>query len=231
MVRDHGTLVVGPLDPASAAVAERVAARAPRHAGARAGATPACRCARRAGSSASNFALAAGGGRGVPRARRAERRDGRGGRGRDDDPGPRRGGRRAPADRLRRRPQPGRGARAGASRSTSVFGERRPRVAVIGVLEDKDAAGMLRELLPRVDHAVYTRSANPRSLSPGDARVAGREARRPAVRGGRRPARRGGARARAGRPGRRRARHRLDLPDRRPGAGPIRTGVLRCSSG
>jgi dihydrofolate synthase/folylpolyglutamate synthase len=47
-----------------------------------------------------------------------------------------------------------------------VLGERRPRVAVISVLEDKDAAGMLRELLPRVDRAVYTRSANPRSLSP-----------------------------------------------------------------
>ena len=48
-----------------------------------------------------------------------------------------------------------------------MFGSRRPRVAVIGVLEDKDAAGMLRELLPRVDRAVYTHSANPRSLSPG----------------------------------------------------------------
>jgi len=39
-------------------------------------------------------------------------------------------------------------------------------VAVIGVLEDKDAAGMLGELLPHVDQAVYTRSQNPRSLSP-----------------------------------------------------------------
>jgi len=39
-------------------------------------------------------------------------------------------------------------------------------VAVIGVLEDKDAASMLRELLPHVDRVVYTRSANPRSLSP-----------------------------------------------------------------
>jgi dihydrofolate synthase/folylpolyglutamate synthase len=46
------------------------------------------------------------------------------------------------------------------------MGERRPRVAVIGVLEDKDAAGMLGELLPHVDRAVYTRSQNPRSLSP-----------------------------------------------------------------
>jgi dihydrofolate synthase/folylpolyglutamate synthase len=39
-------------------------------------------------------------------------------------------------------------------------------VAVIGVLEDKDAAAMLAELLPHVDRAVYTRSQNPRSLSP-----------------------------------------------------------------
>jgi dihydrofolate synthase / folylpolyglutamate synthase len=47
-----------------------------------------------------------------------------------------------------------------------VFGERRPRVAVVGVLEDKDAAAMLAELLPHVDRVVYTRSQNPRSLSP-----------------------------------------------------------------
>ena len=59
------------------------------------------------------------------------------------------------------------GARALAESLDDVFGARRPRVAVIGVLEDKDAAGMLGELLPRVDHAVYTRSQNPRSLSPG----------------------------------------------------------------
>jgi len=59
------------------------------------------------------------------------------------------------------------GARALADSLDDVFGARRPRVAVIGVLEDKDAAGMLGQLLPRVDHAIYTRSANPRSLSPG----------------------------------------------------------------
>jgi dihydrofolate synthase / folylpolyglutamate synthase len=44
--------------------------------------------------------------------------------------------------------------------------EGRRTVAVIGVLDDKDAAGMLRELLPRADAVVFTRSANPRSLSP-----------------------------------------------------------------
>jgi dihydrofolate synthase / folylpolyglutamate synthase len=37
---------------------------------------------------------------------------------------------------------------------------------VVGVLEDKDAAGMLRELLPQLDHVVFTRSVNPRSLPP-----------------------------------------------------------------
>ena len=59
------------------------------------------------------------------------------------------------------------GARALAESLDDVFGARRPRVAVIGVLEDKDAAGMLRELLPRVDRAVTRAPANPRSLSPG----------------------------------------------------------------
>jgi dihydrofolate synthase/folylpolyglutamate synthase len=34
------------------------------------------------------------------------------------------------------------------------------------VLEDKDAAAMLAELLPQVDQTVFTRSRNPRSLSP-----------------------------------------------------------------
>jgi dihydrofolate synthase/folylpolyglutamate synthase len=58
------------------------------------------------------------------------------------------------------------GARALAESLGDVFGERRPRVAVIGVLEDKDAAAMLGALLPHVDRAVYTRSRNPRALSP-----------------------------------------------------------------
>jgi dihydrofolate synthase / folylpolyglutamate synthase len=58
------------------------------------------------------------------------------------------------------------GARALAESLDDVLGERRPRVAVIGVLEDKDAAAMLAELLPHVDRAIYTRSQNPRSLSP-----------------------------------------------------------------
>jgi dihydrofolate synthase/folylpolyglutamate synthase len=58
------------------------------------------------------------------------------------------------------------GAAALADSLDDVFGARRPRVGVIGVLEDKDAAGMLAELLPRLDRVIYTRSRNPRSLSP-----------------------------------------------------------------
>jgi dihydrofolate synthase/folylpolyglutamate synthase len=38
---------------------------------------------------------------------------------------------------------------------------------VVGVLDDKDAAGMLRALLPRFERVVFTHSSNPRSLSPG----------------------------------------------------------------
>jgi dihydrofolate synthase / folylpolyglutamate synthase len=58
------------------------------------------------------------------------------------------------------------GAHALAASLPDVFGARRPRVAVIGVLEDKDAAGMLESLLPQLDQVVFTRPANPRSLSP-----------------------------------------------------------------
>jgi dihydrofolate synthase/folylpolyglutamate synthase len=39
-------------------------------------------------------------------------------------------------------------------------------VAVLSVLDDKDAAAMLRELLPRLSAAVFTRAPNPRALSP-----------------------------------------------------------------
>jgi dihydrofolate synthase/folylpolyglutamate synthase len=58
------------------------------------------------------------------------------------------------------------GAEALAESLGEVVGERRPRVGVIAVLEDKDAAGILRALLPELDQAVFTRSDNPRSLSP-----------------------------------------------------------------
>jgi dihydrofolate synthase/folylpolyglutamate synthase len=42
----------------------------------------------------------------------------------------------------------------------------RPLVAVLSVLDDKDAAGMLRELVPLAAGAVFTASRNPRALSP-----------------------------------------------------------------
>jgi dihydrofolate synthase / folylpolyglutamate synthase len=58
------------------------------------------------------------------------------------------------------------GAAALGESLDEVLGDRRPRIGVIGVLEDKDAAGMLAQLLPRLDRVVYTRSQNPRSLSP-----------------------------------------------------------------
>jgi dihydrofolate synthase / folylpolyglutamate synthase len=39
-------------------------------------------------------------------------------------------------------------------------------VAVVSILDDKDAAGMLRRLLPHCDDAVFTSSRNPRALPP-----------------------------------------------------------------
>jgi dihydrofolate synthase / folylpolyglutamate synthase len=41
-----------------------------------------------------------------------------------------------------------------------------PLVAVVSILEDKDAAGMLAALLPRCASVVFTASASPRTLSP-----------------------------------------------------------------
>jgi dihydrofolate synthase / folylpolyglutamate synthase len=58
------------------------------------------------------------------------------------------------------------GANALADSLPDVLGERRPQVAVIGVLEDKDAAGMLEALLPHFDRVVFTHPTNPRALSP-----------------------------------------------------------------
>ena len=42
----------------------------------------------------------------------------------------------------------------------------RPPVAVVSILDDKDAAGMLRALAGKVSGAVFTSSTNPRALSP-----------------------------------------------------------------
>jgi dihydrofolate synthase/folylpolyglutamate synthase len=47
-----------------------------------------------------------------------------------------------------------------------VVGERRPLVAVTSILDDKDAAAMLRNLLARCDAVIFTSSHNPRALPP-----------------------------------------------------------------
>ncbi|MDQ3720099.1 MAG: Mur ligase family protein [Actinomycetota bacterium] len=59
------------------------------------------------------------------------------------------------------------GARALAGSLPEVFGERRPRVGVVSILDDKDAAGMLVALEPAFDRLVLTRCTNLRALSPG----------------------------------------------------------------
>ena len=98
------------------------------------------------------------------------------------------------------------------------FLDGRRLVACISILDDKDAAGMLRELLPLCDEVICTASANPRALPPGDAAVAVRPARRAAGAHRARPApgARGGPLR--GRARRRRAGHRDHLPDRRSAA-------------
>jgi dihydrofolate synthase/folylpolyglutamate synthase len=47
-----------------------------------------------------------------------------------------------------------------------VIAGRKPLVAVVSILEDKDAAAMLRGLLPVCDALVCTSSHNPRALPP-----------------------------------------------------------------
>ena len=58
------------------------------------------------------------------------------------------------------------GAAAVADALREVVEGRRPRVGVMSILEDKDAAGMLQALLPSFDRVVFTRCANPRAFSP-----------------------------------------------------------------
>lgn len=58
------------------------------------------------------------------------------------------------------------GAEALAEALPAATEERHPLVAVLSVLDDKDAAGMLEALMGLADHFVFTRCANPRSLSP-----------------------------------------------------------------
>jgi dihydrofolate synthase / folylpolyglutamate synthase len=164
VVPDRGTLVAGELDPESLAVAERVTAE--RHARLirpkAAGAELPLRAA--GGFQRGNFALAATAaeaflGRPLDRsaveAAAAE----------TVVPGRLEVVAERPLTVLDGAHNPS-GARALAASLDAVLGEHRPRVAVIGVLDDKDAAGMLEALLPHVDRIVFTRSQNPRSLSP-----------------------------------------------------------------
>jgi dihydrofolate synthase/folylpolyglutamate synthase len=58
------------------------------------------------------------------------------------------------------------GAAALAEALPEVVGDR-PLVGVVAILNDKDASGMLRSLLPRFDRIVFTRASNPRSLPTG----------------------------------------------------------------
>jgi dihydrofolate synthase/folylpolyglutamate synthase len=57
------------------------------------------------------------------------------------------------------------GMEALASALPDAVGDRR-LVAVVSILDDKDAAGMLRPLLPSAAAAVFTTSRNPRALPP-----------------------------------------------------------------
>ena len=68
------------------------------------------------------------------------------------------------------------------------FAAGRRIVACVSVLDDKDAAGMLRELLPLCAEVVFTPEREPAGAAAGDARVARRPGRRAAGPDGRRPA-------------------------------------------
>jgi dihydrofolate synthase / folylpolyglutamate synthase len=165
VVPQNGTLVIGDLDPAVLVVAERVAAE--RHARLIHHALPAEDLPLRAagGFQRGNFALAATAaeaflGRPLERAALEAAAAETVVPGRlevvSDNPLTVLDGAHNPS-----------GAQALAASLDDVLDACRPRVAVIGVLDDKDAAGMLEALLPEIDRVVFTRSQNPRSLSPG----------------------------------------------------------------
>ncbi len=164
VVPGHGTLVTGELDPDSLAVAERVVAE--RHARlvrpAAAGDLP-LRAA--GGFQRGNFALAAAAAEAFL-GRPLERAALEAAAAETVVPGRLEVVSERPLTVLDGAHNPS-GARALAASLDGVLGERRPRVAVIGVLDDKDATGMLEALLPHVDRVIFTRSQNPRSLSPG----------------------------------------------------------------
>ncbi|MFL5896707.1 MAG: bifunctional folylpolyglutamate synthase/dihydrofolate synthase [Thermoleophilaceae bacterium] len=68
------------------------------------------------------------------------------------------------------------GAAALVESLPDVTGDRR-LVGVVSILDDKDATAMLATLSPALDEIVFTRSSNPRALSPATlAHLAGRDA-------------------------------------------------------
>ena len=160
VVRPGGTLVLGHgLHPDAEAVAERVAAERGRPDRPGAAPTRACRWARSAPISGATSPWP--GRRPRPIWASWTRRGGHGG---GRDAGARAGCRwstRA-ADRAGRRPQPRGHGRAGRGARRSVRGRPRPVVAVISILDDKDAAGMLATLMPEVRRAGADRAARTR---------------------------------------------------------------------
>jgi dihydrofolate synthase/folylpolyglutamate synthase len=182
VVRDHATLVVGELEPEADAVARRVAAerharlvRAEGEAGAAGAAAGVSEPGRGAAAGAGaaprlrgafqrrNFALARAaaeallGGLDETAVERAAAEVEIPGRLQvvDDRPLTIHDGAHNPS-----------GMRALAEALPEVVGGRRPVIGAVAVLDDKDAATMLRELTPACDGVVFTRSVNPRSLSP-----------------------------------------------------------------
>ena len=172
VVRDHATLVVPPdLDPAAAAVAERV--RDERHARLlRAESDLGLPLAARGAFQRHNFALAAAAaGAFLERApdvealRAAAAETSVPGRMQvvSDSPMVVYDGAHNPA-----------GAAAVAESLPEVVGRRR-LVGVVSILDDKDAAAMLEPLLPEFAHVVFTRTSNPRAFPPATlAHLAGR---------------------------------------------------------
>jgi dihydrofolate synthase/folylpolyglutamate synthase len=163
VVRDHGTLVVGPLPHAVLAIAQQTAAE---HHAKLVSAVHAIELPLRAAGrfQHGNFALAAAAAEAFL-GRPLDDRAMRGAAAETVVPGRLEAVDERPLTLFDGAHNPS-GAQALAASFPEVFGSRRPRVAVVGVLEDKDAAGMLESLLPQLDRVVFTRPANPRALSP-----------------------------------------------------------------
>ncbi|MDQ3644189.1 MAG: dihydrofolate synthase [Actinomycetota bacterium] len=170
VVRDHATLVVGPLDPEVHAVAQRAAAdhHATLVTAPALGETPATRGLEMRAAGAfqrTNFALAAAAAEAFldrpldPAAVRAAASEtGVPGRLEIVDG--------EPLTLLDAAHNPD-GARALVAALGEIAGDHAPLVLVASILEDKDAAGLLETLLPIAGHVVFTRCSNPRALPPG----------------------------------------------------------------